>query len=63
MSSCAVLEDTRSFLVSTDEISEGHYAFRPWTEAYTMRIPVDAKLSHKSLGVHYEVNCSGWTML
>ncbi|WP_338655045.1 hypothetical protein V6B14_02995 [Sporosarcina psychrophila] len=38
-------EFTRTFLVSTDEVAEGHYAFKPWTEAYTMWIPVDAKLS------------------
>ncbi len=38
-------EYTRSFLVSTEEASEGHYAFKPWTEAYTMWIPVGAKLS------------------
>lgn len=38
-------EFTRSFLVSTDEVAEGHYVFKPWTEAYTMWIPVDAKLS------------------
>ncbi len=38
-------EYTRSFLVSTDEVSEGHYAFKPWTEAYTMWIPTNAKLS------------------
>jgi len=35
-------EYTRSFLVSTDDVSEGHYAFKTWTEAYTMWIPVDA---------------------
>ena len=38
-------EFTRSFLVSTDEVEEGHYAFKTWTEAYTMWIPVDGKLS------------------
>ena len=38
-------EYTRSFLVSTDEVSEGYYALKPWTEAYTMWIPVDANLS------------------
>ncbi|HJF34270.1 MAG TPA: hypothetical protein K8V56_21105 [Sporosarcina psychrophila] len=38
-------EYTRSFLVSTDEVEEGHYAFKPWTEAYTMWIPVDGTLS------------------
>ncbi|QNK87581.1 hypothetical protein H7992_20775 [Sporosarcina sp. resist] len=38
-------EFTRTFLVSTDEVSAGHYAFKTWTEAYTMWIPVDAKLS------------------
>ncbi|XKI10830.1 Lipoprotein [Sporosarcina sp. ANT_H38] len=38
-------EYTRSFLVSTDEVAEGHYVFKPWTEAYTMWIPVDGTLS------------------
>ena len=38
-------EYTRSFLVSTDEVSEGHYAFKTWTEAYTMWIPVGGKFA------------------
>ncbi len=47
---------TRSFLVSTDEVSEGHYAFKPWTEAYTMWIPVDATLD----SVFYEKREKHW---
>ena len=49
-------EYTRSFLVSTDEVSEGHYAFRPWTEAYTMWIPVNATLD----SVFYEKREKHW---
>ena len=26
-------------------VVEGHYVFKPWTEAYTMWIPVDGTLS------------------
>lgn len=49
-------EYTRSFLVSTDEVSEGHYAFKTWTEAYTMWMPVGAKLSK----TFYEKRESHW---
>ena len=49
-------EYTRSFLVSTDEVSEGHYAFRPWTEAYTMWIPINATLD----SVFYEKRENHW---
>lgn len=49
-------EYTLSFLVSTDEVSEGHYAFKPWTEAYTMWIPADATLD----SVFYEKREKHW---
>ncbi len=56
-------EYTRSFLVSTDEVSEGHYAFRPWTEAYTMWIPVDANFSqtfYEKREKHWEKFSYSW---
>ena len=49
-------EYTRSFLVSMNEVTEGHYAFKPWTEAYTMWIPVDATLD----SVFYEKREKHW---
>ena len=49
-------EYTRSFLVSTDEVSDGHYAFKPWTDAYTMWIPTDATLD----SVFYEKKEKHW---
>ena len=38
-------EYTRSLLVSTDEVADGHYVFKTWTEAYTMWIPIEATFS------------------
>ncbi|MEK4711914.1 MULTISPECIES: hypothetical protein [Sporosarcina] len=49
-------EYTRSFLISTDEVADGHYAFKPWTEAYTMWIPTDATLD----SVFYEKREKHW---
>jgi hypothetical protein len=56
-------EYTRSFLLSTDEVSEGHYAFKTWTEAYTMWIPVDAKFAqtyYEKKEKHFERFSFSW---
>ncbi|WP_421101612.1 hypothetical protein ACOKXV_16520 [Sporosarcina psychrophila] len=56
-------EFTRTFLVSTEEVAEGHYAFKPWTEAYTMWIPVDATLDstfYEKREKHFERFLYAW---
>lgn len=35
---------TRSFLVSPEQVEEGFYEMRTWTDAYTMWIPAEASL-------------------
>jgi len=56
-------EYTRSFLVSTDEVADGHYAFKTWTEAYTMWIPTDATLDssfYEKREKHWEKFLYAW---